>query len=173
MRLTHSSNPQETPKADPAPKGRGLDTSLPDGTEMRVSLPLPPEFKAIANPGVAQAFAQGDTRVKIYETPSRVLGLRGPKAEILNLSAEPIGKLHSWLPHGLQAEKVVFLPDACPGKSPLPTGSAVLTFQPDWRRFAVRRCPKITWSNFSRSLSLRYEPRCDRLEVQSPEAGHG
>ena len=44
--------------------------------------------------------------------------------EIVNLSAEPLGKLHGWLPHDLRAEKVVFLPDACPGKSPLPTGTA-------------------------------------------------
>ncbi len=60
--------------------------------------------------------------------------------ELLNLSAEPIGRLHAWLPHELHAEKVVFLPDACPGKSPLPTGTAVLTRQPDWRRFAVSDC---------------------------------
>jgi RNA-splicing ligase RtcB len=60
--------------------------------------------------------------------------------ELVNLSAEPLGKLHSWLPHDLEAEKVVFLPDACPGKSPLPTGTAVLTHQPDWRRFAVSDC---------------------------------
>ena len=60
--------------------------------------------------------------------------------DLINLSAEPIGKLHSWLPRELRAETVVFLPDACPGKSPLPTGTAVLTRQPDWRRFAVSDC---------------------------------
>ena len=60
--------------------------------------------------------------------------------KITNLSAEPLGKLHSWLPHDLQAEQVVFLPDACPGKSPLPTGTAVLTNQADWRKFAVSDC---------------------------------
>jgi hypothetical protein len=60
--------------------------------------------------------------------------------ELVNLSAEPVGKLHSWLPRELRAETVVFLPDACPGKSPLPTGTAVLTHQPDWRRFAVSDC---------------------------------
>ncbi len=60
--------------------------------------------------------------------------------EIKNLSAEPLGKLHSWIPHDLEAEKVVFLPDACPGKSPLPTGTAVLTKQPGWRKFAVSDC---------------------------------
>ncbi|MFZ2643921.1 MAG: RtcB family protein [Verrucomicrobiia bacterium] len=60
--------------------------------------------------------------------------------DIVNLSSEPLGKLHSWIPHGLAAERVVFLPDACPGKSPLPTGTAVLTRQTDWRRFAVSDC---------------------------------
>ncbi len=60
--------------------------------------------------------------------------------QMLNLSSEPPGRLHAWLPHDLRAEKVVFLPDACPGKSPLPTGTAVLTYQPDWRRFAVSDC---------------------------------
>lgn len=60
--------------------------------------------------------------------------------DIVNLSSEPIGRLHSWVPHGLAAEQIVFLPDACPGKSPLPTGTAVLTRQPDWRRFAVSDC---------------------------------
>src|SRR5256885_12352742 len=44
------------------------------------------------------------------------------------------------IPHDLTAEKVVFLPDACPGKSPLPTGTAVRTHQRDWRRFAVSDC---------------------------------
>jgi hypothetical protein len=60
--------------------------------------------------------------------------------ELVNLSAEPLGRLHSWVPHDLTAEKVVFLPDACPGKSPLPTGTAVLTHQSNWRRFAVSDC---------------------------------
>jgi len=60
--------------------------------------------------------------------------------EITNLSAEPIGKLHSWVPHDLVAEQIVFLPDACPGKSPLPTGTVVLTKQENWRRFAVSDC---------------------------------
>jgi RNA-splicing ligase RtcB len=60
--------------------------------------------------------------------------------EITNLSAEPLGKLHSWIPRGLRAEQIVFLPDACPGKSPLPTGTAVLTRQENWRQFAVSDC---------------------------------
>ena len=60
--------------------------------------------------------------------------------KITNLSAEPIGRLHSWVPHDLEADQVVFLPDACPGKSPLPTGTAVHTSQPDWRRFAISDC---------------------------------
>ena len=59
---------------------------------------------------------------------------------LINLSAESIGKLHSWIPHDLKAETIVFLPDACPGKSPLPTGTVVLTRQLDWRRFAISDC---------------------------------
>ncbi len=62
------------------------------------------------------------------------------KMELINLSAEPLGKLYSWIPHDLEAEKIVILPDVCPGKSSLPTGTAVLTRQPDWRRFAVSDC---------------------------------
>lgn len=60
--------------------------------------------------------------------------------KVTNLSAEPLGKLHSWIPHDFEAEQVVFLPDACPGKSPLPTGTAALTKQENWRRFAVSDC---------------------------------
>lgn len=57
-----------------------------------------------------------------------------------NLSAEPEGVLRSWLPHTLDPEHIVFLPDACPGNSPLPTGTAVFTRQPNWRAFAVSDC---------------------------------
>jgi hypothetical protein len=60
--------------------------------------------------------------------------------DLMNLSSQPEGVLRSWLPHGLRAERVIFLPDACPGKSPLPTGTVVFTRQPDWRRFAVSDC---------------------------------
>jgi RNA-splicing ligase RtcB len=60
--------------------------------------------------------------------------------QLLNLSAEPEWKLRSWLPPGLNAAKVVFFPDACPGRSPLPTGTATLLRRPDWRRFAVSDC---------------------------------
>jgi RNA-splicing ligase RtcB len=60
--------------------------------------------------------------------------------DLINLSAEPIGRLHSWIPRDLEAEQIVFLPDACPGKSPLPTGTAVLTRQSNWRKFAVSDC---------------------------------
>lgn len=60
--------------------------------------------------------------------------------EILNVSAEPKEVLYSWLPQGLDAEKIVFFPDSCPGKSPLPTGTAVFTKQSDWQGFAVSDC---------------------------------
>lgn len=60
--------------------------------------------------------------------------------QIKNLSAEPLGKLHSWIPHDLKEEELVFLPHACPGKSPLPTGTAVLTCQADRLRSAISDC---------------------------------
>lgn len=60
--------------------------------------------------------------------------------DLVNISAEPVGKLHSWIPHDLEAERIIFLPDACPGKSPLPTGTAVFTRQANWRKFAVSDC---------------------------------
>ena len=41
---------------------------------------------------------------------------------------------------GLKAEEIIFFPDACPGKSPLPTGTVVKTKQDDWRKFAVSDC---------------------------------
>jgi hypothetical protein len=59
---------------------------------------------------------------------------------IINCTDEPLGKLYSWLPHDLTADTVVFFPDACPGKAPLPTGTAVRTSDPDWRRLALSDC---------------------------------
>ena len=72
--------------------------------------------------------------------PNKTIHQRPITMELVNLSAEPKGKLYSWLPTDLKAETVIFLPDACPGKSPLPTGIAVLTYQKDWRRFAISDC---------------------------------
>ena len=60
--------------------------------------------------------------------------------EVINYSAESLNKVYSWLPHDLKAERVIFFPDACPGKSPLPTGTVVYTEQKDWRKFAVSDC---------------------------------
>jgi len=60
--------------------------------------------------------------------------------EVINYSAEPLNKLYGWLPKDLKPEKVIFFPDACPGKSPLPNGTVVFTKQSDWRKFAVSDC---------------------------------
>jgi hypothetical protein len=38
---------------------------------------------------------------------------------LINLSAEPVGKPYSWIPADLTTGTIVFLPDARPGKSPL------------------------------------------------------
>jgi len=60
--------------------------------------------------------------------------------EVINYPAGPLDKVYGWLPHDLQAEKVIFSPDACPGKSPLPTGTAVFAKQENWRKFAISDC---------------------------------
>ncbi len=60
--------------------------------------------------------------------------------DLINLSSEYDQKLYGWLPRDLIAEKVVFFPDACPGKAPLPTGTATLLRRDDWMRFAISDC---------------------------------
>lgn len=70
---------------------------------------------------------------------------------LINLSAEPVGRLHSWIPRGLHAERIVFLPDACPGKSPLPTGTAVLTRQDNPRRFDLEFDRVVSWAADNRA----------------------
>lgn len=60
--------------------------------------------------------------------------------KITNYSSEPLHNLYNWIPYGLEAEEIIFFPDACPGKSPLPTGTVVKTRQADWRKFAVSDC---------------------------------
>lgn len=96
--------------------------------------------------------------------------------EIVNLSAEPLWKLHNWIPHGLAADRIVFLPDACPGKSPLPTGTAVRTHQPDWRRFAVSDCGcgmRLVRSNLVAAdvTQARWNELADRLRANKGRLG--
>lgn len=78
--------------------------------------------------------------------------------KLVNLSAEPEYKLREWLPPKLGAEQVVFFPDACPGKSPLPTGTATLLRRADFRRFAVSDCG-------CGMRLLRSESNCDAVTV--------
>lgn len=62
------------------------------------------------------------------------------RANLLNLSAEPDQKIYGWLERAdalRSAHTVISLPDTCPGKSPLPTGTGYLTQSAQWRRFAV------------------------------------
>lgn len=59
---------------------------------------------------------------------------------LTNLSAEPDYVIRQWLTVSgavKVAARVISLPDTCPGKSPLPTGTAFLTSDPGWRRFAL------------------------------------
>lgn len=60
--------------------------------------------------------------------------------EIINRSHEPDWKVRAWFEQAgalAGAKAVVCLPDTCPGRSPLPTGTGYLTDRADWRRFAV------------------------------------
>lgn len=59
---------------------------------------------------------------------------------LVNRSHEPDWRVRSWLQQAgalTHAAAAVLLPDACPGRSPLPTGTGLLTTAPDWRRLAV------------------------------------
>ncbi len=59
---------------------------------------------------------------------------------LTNLSREPDYVIRQWLTIAgalKVAQRVISLPDTCPGKSPLPTGTAFLTADAGWRRFAL------------------------------------
>lgn len=59
---------------------------------------------------------------------------------LVNRSHEPDWRVRSWLDQADASKHTVtavLLPDACPGSSPLPTGTGLLTTAPDWRRLAV------------------------------------
>ncbi|NOX59522.1 MAG: hypothetical protein GXP29_11785 [Planctomycetes bacterium] len=62
-------------------------------------------------------------------------------ADVLtNLSSQPDQVIFGWLQKANAlsvAKRVVSLPDTCPGRSPLPTGTGFLTESPDWRKFAL------------------------------------
>ncbi|HZW07508.1 MAG TPA: RtcB family protein [Phycisphaerales bacterium] len=59
---------------------------------------------------------------------------------LINRSHEADWVIRGWLTRAgalAKAKLVVSLPDTCPGKAPLPTGTGYLTDASDWRRFAV------------------------------------
>jgi hypothetical protein len=59
---------------------------------------------------------------------------------LINRSHEADWVIRAWLKQAGALDKaklVVSLPDTCPGKAPLPTGTGYLTDAADWRRFAV------------------------------------
>jgi RNA-splicing ligase RtcB len=88
---------------------------------------------------------------------------------IVNLSAEPLGRLHSWLPLDLIAEKIVFLPDACPGKSPLPIGNEsgiVDHFVDNPNQFDREFERVVTWAAENRStIQKNLENEFGELEI--------
>lgn len=59
---------------------------------------------------------------------------------LTNLSSESNQVIFGWLERSnalSSAKRVISLPDTCPGKSPLPTGTGYLTGVSGWRRFAL------------------------------------
>ncbi len=101
--------------------------------------------------------------------------------KIQNYSAEPLHKLYSWIPNGLQAEEIVFFPDACPGKSPLPTGTVVKTKQSNWRKYAVSDCgcgmllakSEVKSSDFDRAIWDRIYEDLKRNKGKLGDLGSG
>jgi hypothetical protein len=75
-------------------------------------------------------------------------------------------EIRQWLPQGLEAEEMVIFPDACPGKSPLPTGTALRTFSREWRNYAISDCGcgmQLLESQISLDDFDRLHPQWDRL----------
>ena len=70
--------------------------------------------------------------------PGELHEIQGMK--IRNITGRPIGQLLSFLPHDIRIDEAVFLPDMCPGRSALPTGTVVQTKDPRWHRLAVSDC---------------------------------
>ncbi len=59
---------------------------------------------------------------------------------LTNLSSHPDQVIFGWLERANAlhaAKRVISLPDTCPGKSPLPTGTGFLTDSIDWRKYAL------------------------------------
>jgi len=59
---------------------------------------------------------------------------------LTNLSSQPDQVIFGWLERAnalRSAKHVISLPDTCPGKSPLPTGTGFLTEAADWRQYAL------------------------------------
>jgi RNA-splicing ligase RtcB len=82
-----------------------------------------------------------------------------------NFSGQNLQEIFRYFPRDLKAEKVVLLPDLCPGKAPLPTGCAVEVNrdkQPNWRKFAISDIgcgirvekSKLNWLEFEENLKL-------------------
>jgi hypothetical protein len=94
------------------------------------------ELRVVGRGGVGQGPA-------IEEVPSAVVPsfcIKETGVRVFNYSGQPEHVLRKWIPRGLRDSELVILPDACPGKSPLPTGSVVRTTAADWRKFAVSDC---------------------------------
>ncbi len=90
--------------------------------------------------------------------------------KLTNLSIELIVRLGFWVRLDSKAEGIVFLPDACPRKSPLAAGTASLTHQADWRRVAISDCGRGTSERHtSRNPNRPGRGNCDTaFEISVP-----
>jgi hypothetical protein len=100
---------------------------------------------------------------KYLEKPIEAREIRGTR--YYNFSGRQLEEILNWFPHDFHAEKIVLLPDLCPGKSPLPTGCAAEVDpqkQPNWRKFAISDVgcgirllkTELKWDDFESNLAL-------------------
>lgn len=90
------------------------------------------------------------------QTSLEQLTIRG--VSLTNLSGLPREQVFNWLPHrSLEISKAAFFPDATPIKNGIPTGCAIETFDPKWRKYAAfdAGCgmrvlqSELSWQDFS------------------------
>lgn len=90
------------------------------------------------------------------QTSLEQLTIRG--LSLTNLSGLPREQVFNWLPHrSLEISKAAFFPDATPIKNGIPTGCAIETFDPKWRKYAAfdAGCgmrvlqSELSWQDFS------------------------
>lgn len=91
---------------------------------------------------------------------------------VINLSGQPLGKVASFLPPRLQAERYVLLPDLGPSKAVLPTGCVALMDPEkvqDWRKYTISDvgCGIALYSSDLKLEEFeKFKPEWDRILVE-------